>query len=136
MYLIYRLLFNAIGIVLIGELVPGIEIAGIYSAIIATFILAILNTLVRPVLILLTLPFTVITLGLFIFVLNAALFLFVASFIEGFTVDGFWNALLGSLLMSLVSVLGARLLRSSSQPQQPQTEPRGVTYREVREGED
>ncbi len=126
MYLILRLLFNALGLVAIAEFVPGIEVVGFYPAVIAALVLGILNTVVRPVLFILTLPITLLTLGLFAFVLNAALFLFAASFIDGFSVDGFWYALLGSLLMSIISSIGGKWLKKESPPK--------VQYREVREG--
>jgi putative membrane protein len=127
MNLIYRLLFNALGLLLISEFIDGIQIDGFYAALIAALVLGLLNTIVRPVLFILTLPITIITLGLFTFVLNAGLFLFAASFIEGFSVVSFWYALLGSVLMSFVSTVGSRFIASSTNPKEP-------TYREVREG--
>jgi len=128
MLLIYRLLFNTLGLLVIAEFIQGINIDGFYAALIAAVVLGILNTIVRPILFILTLPITILTLGLFAFVLNAALFLFAASFIEGFAVDSFWYALLGSLLMSLVSTLGSRFIAGpAKKPQEP-------TYKEVREG--
>ncbi|MFX7052616.1 phage holin family protein, partial [Acinetobacter baumannii] len=80
--------------------VDGIEVRGFGSAMIAAAVLAIINTLIRPILVLLTLPVTLLTLGLFIFVINALLFLFVSNLLSGFVVSGFWTALLGSLLYS------------------------------------
>jgi len=127
MLLIYRLLFNTLGLLVIAEFVPGITIDDFYAALIAALVLGILNTIVRPVLFILTLPITILTLGLFTFVLNAALFLFAASFIEGFAVSSFWYALFGSLLMSFVSTLGSRFINGSPKP-------KGPTYTEVREG--
>jgi putative membrane protein len=127
MLLIYRLLFNTLGLLVIAEFIAGIKIDGFYAALIAAIVLGILNTIVRPVLFILTLPITILTLGLFTFVLNAALFLFAASFIQGFFVSSFWYALLGSLLMSLVSTLGSRFLAKPTQP-------KAATYKEVREG--
>ena len=124
--LIYRILFNALGIILIAEVVPGINVSGVYAAIVTVIVLGLLNAVVRPILFVLTLPITIVTLGLFAFVLNAGIFLFVASFIEGFSVDGFWYALLGSLLMSIVSTLGSRWLREDKPKQD-------VEYREIRD---
>ncbi len=126
MYLLYRLLFNALGLILIAEFIDGIEVAGFYPALIAALVLGLLNTIVRPILLVLTLPITILTLGLFAFVLNAGIFLFAASFIEGFKVDGFWYALLGSLLMSVASTIGSKWLRQETPPK--------VEYREVKEG--
>lgn len=126
MTLILRLLFNALGLILVAEFVPGIFVEGLYPAIIAALVLGLLNAIVRPVLLILTLPITVLTLGLFALVINGALFLFAASFIDGFAVDNFWYALLGSLLMSIVSTIGSRFINTKA-------EPAPVEYREVRE---
>ncbi len=112
MQLILRILFSALGLLLIAEFVPGITVTGLYPAIIAALILGILNAIVRPILFILTLPITIVTLGLFSFVINALLFMFAASFIDGFAVDGFWYALLGSLLMSIVSTIGSKFISS------------------------
>jgi putative membrane protein len=114
MQLILRILFSALGLLLIAEFVPGITVNGLYPAIIAALILGILNAFVRPVLFILTLPITILTLGLFSFVINAALFLFVASFIDGFAVEGFWYALLGSILMSIISTIGSKFIAAST----------------------
>ena len=124
MTIIYRLLFNALGLFIIAEFIEGIEIDGFYAALIAALILGLLNTIVRPILFVLTLPITLITLGLFTFVLNAAIFLFAASFIEGFSVTNFWYALLGSILMSMISTIGGRFIASADRPKEP-------SYREV-----
>lgn len=98
-----RILVTACTLILVAKFVPGITVSGLYPALIAALILGVLNVLVRPVLVLLTLPITLITLGLFIFVINALLFSFVASFVEGFAVDGFLPALVGSLIVSVIS---------------------------------
>jgi putative membrane protein len=110
MHIILRLLWNALGLLLIANFVPGIVVTSFYTALIAALVLGLLNAVVRPILILLTLPITLLTLGLFTLVINAALFLFAASFIEGFAVASFWYALLGSLLMSIVSTVGSHFI--------------------------
>ena len=110
MKIISRVLITALALILVARLVPGIEVAGIYSAIIAALVLGLLNILVRPLLIVLTLPITVLTLGLFIFVINALLFWFAASFLEGFDVAGFIPALLGSLIVSVISTIGNKFI--------------------------
>jgi|AntRauTorcE11897_2_1112592.scaffolds.fasta_scaffold02099_7 putative membrane protein len=131
MNLIYRLLFNTLGLIVIAEFIQGIEIDGFYAALIAALVLGVLNTIVRPILFVLTLPVTILTLGLFAFVLNAGLFLFAASFIEGFAVANFWYALLGSVLMSLISTMGSRFIATSAKPA-AQAQPRSdVRVREV-----
>lgn len=127
MTIILRLLFNALGLVLIAEFVDGITVTGFYPALIAAIVLGILNVIIRPILLILTLPITVLTLGLFAFVINAALFLFAASFIDGFAVANFWYALLGSVLMSIVSIIGNRWINSGKSNDNP------VKYREIRE---
>lgn len=110
MNIIFRILLNTLALLIIAYYVPGIFVTGIYAALVAAVVLGVLNAVVRPVLFVLTLPVTLLTLGLFSFVINALLFWFAASFLEGFTVDGFWYALLGSLLMSLASTISNKLL--------------------------
>ncbi len=111
MTLIARFLFNVLGLLVIAHFVPGIGIDSVYYATIAVLFLSLLNTVVAPVLFILTLPITIVTLGLFSFVINALLFWFVASFVEGFSVTSFWIALLGSFLMTIVNMTGSRWLR-------------------------
>lgn len=106
MNIIFRVLIGALALLLAAYLIPGIVVDSIYIAIIAAVILGILNMVVKPILFVLTLPITILTLGLFTFVINAGLFWFAASFIEGFYVSGFLPALLGSLLVSIVSSVG------------------------------
>ncbi len=106
MTIVLRVLFNALGLLLIANFIPGIVVADFYSAVIAAVVLGVLNAIVKPVLFILTLPITLLTLGLFSLVINAALFLFAASFLEGFSVESFWYALLGSVLMSIISTIG------------------------------
>jgi len=110
MKFITRLLITAFALVLVTYFVPGIAVTGLYPALIAAFFLAIVNAVVRPILVLLTLPITILTLGIFIFVINASIFLFVASFVDGFTVTSFWSALVGSVLVSIVSGIANRFL--------------------------
>lgn len=110
MTILLRILWNALGLLLIAKFIPGIIVSDFYTALIAAVILGILNAVVKPVLILLTLPITLLTLGLFALVINAALFIFAASFIEGFSVANFWYALFGSVLMSIVSAFGSHLI--------------------------
>ena len=110
MKIILRILITAFALILVANFVPGIEVANFYVALIAALILGVLNTLVRPVLLILTLPITIVTLGLFIFIINAGLFLFAASFLEGFSVDGWVAAIIGSILVSIVSAIGNSLI--------------------------
>jgi len=98
-----RVLVNAVTIGLAAYLVPGIELAGPVPALVAGLVLGLVNALVRPVLILLTLPLTLLTLGLFLFVLNALCLWLTATLVPGFTITGFGPAFLGALVVSIVS---------------------------------
>jgi putative membrane protein len=97
------------GLFVAANFVDGIGIADIYTAVIVAAILGILNLFVRPVLVVLTLPVTIITLGLFMFVLNAGIFWFVGTFVKGFTVAGFIPALLGSIIVSIAGWIGTKI---------------------------
>jgi putative membrane protein len=110
MKLIARLLITALSLVLVTYIVPGIHVSGAYAAIVAALFLGLVNAVVRPVLILLTLPVTILTLGIFIFIINASLFLFVASFVDGFEVANFTVALLGSILVSIMSGIANKFI--------------------------
>lgn len=110
MKFIARLLISALALILVTYIVPGIAIKGFLTAVIVAFVLGILNAVVRPVLIVLTLPITILTLGLFIFVINAGIFLFVASFVDGFYVSGFWSACIGSILVSVISSIAQKIV--------------------------
>lgn len=110
MKLITRLLLTALVLLIVAEYVPGINVDGFYPAIIAAVVLGLLNLFVRPVLVILTLPINVLSLGLFTFIINAALFWFAATFIDGFSVDSFLSALVGSLIVSAVSTLAYKYL--------------------------
>jgi putative membrane protein len=111
MNILYRVLITALAILIVAKFVPGIQVDGLYPAIISAVILGFLNALVRPILFVLTLPITILSLGLFALVINGLLFLFAASFIEGFSVDGFLPAIIGSFLVSLISALGNRFIK-------------------------
>ena len=100
---ILRLAIAALGLWLASEIVPGIEIADTGTLVLAALLLGIVNALVRPLAILLTLPITVLTLGLFLLVVNAAMFGLVAALLDGFHVAGFGAALLGSIVVGLTS---------------------------------
>ena len=110
MKLITKLLLVAFVLLLVAEFIPGIQVAGFYPAIIAAVVLGLLNLVVKPILIILTLPINILTLGLFTFVINASLFWFAATFIDGFAVSTFWHALLGSIIVSAASAVGNKYL--------------------------
>ena len=116
MRLLLAWLINAVALVAVAYLMPGISVASFATALVAALVLGLINAVVRPVLVLLTLPVTIVTLGLFIFVLNGLLFWFVGSFIQGFVVDGFWSGVFGAIVFSLISWLLSALLLRSGEP--------------------
>ena len=103
MRLILIWICNALALLAVAYLLPGVHVDGLSSALIAALVLGLVNTLLRPLLILLTLPVTVLTLGLFILVINGLLFWFAGSVLKGFEVSGFWVGVLGALLYSIIS---------------------------------
>jgi len=103
MGLLARLLLNGIAIIVAAWLIPGLELTGTVPALLAGLILGVVNVLVKPILFLLTLPFTLVTFGPFIFVLNAICLGLTAALVPGFTISGFWPALFGALVVSIVS---------------------------------
>ncbi len=94
---------NAVALLTVAYVMPGIGVADFTTALIAAVVLGLVNAVIRPILILLTLPATLITLGLFIFVINGLLFWFVGSYLTGFTVSGFWPGVFGAIVYSIVS---------------------------------
>lgn len=110
-------ILNALALIAVANFVPGIHVEGFGAALIAAFFLGLINTLIRPVLLLLTLPVTMITLGLFIFVINGLLFWAVGSVLRDFVVDSFWYGVLGAVLYSIfswaLSAAAAQLMRKS-----------------------
>lgn len=105
MKLLLTWLLSATALLAVASLYSGVEVQNFVSALIAAFVIGLLNVLLRPVLVVLTLPATVLTLGLFLFVINALLFWAAASVLEGFHVRGFGAALLGSLIYSAFGVV-------------------------------
>jgi putative membrane protein len=105
-------LVNALALLALPYLFPWVKVDTFGTALIAALVLGLINTLIRPLLILLTLPATLVTLGLFIFVINGLLFWWVGSFVDGFHVSGFWAAVGGSIVYSVISWLLASLLPS------------------------
>ena len=105
MKLIVRWLLLAAALLLVAHLYTGVSISSFGAAMIAALVLGLLNTLVRPLLVLLTLPVTLLTLGLFLFVINALMFWSAAGVLSGFNVSGFGAALIGSLIYSLCGMV-------------------------------
>jgi putative membrane protein len=98
-----RLILNGIAIVVAAWIVPGLQLTGVLPALVAGAILGVVNALVRPVLVILTLPLTLVTLGLFIFVINALCLGLTAAIVPGFEISGFAAAFFGALLITIVS---------------------------------
>jgi putative membrane protein len=105
--ILIRTAITMLGLYLASRLVPGVSIEGTGNFILAAFLLGIVNALVRPVAFILTLPLTIVTLGMFLFVLNAAMFGLVAALLEDFAVAGFWAAVFGALIVSLTSTVAS-----------------------------
>lgn len=104
MVLLVKWLALALAIMFVGWVVPGISVSSFITALIASIAIALVNLVIKPILVLLTLPINILTLGIFILIINALLFMFVAYLIPGVEVDGFWSAFLGALILSILSI--------------------------------
>lgn len=102
-----RTLIIMLGLLLASALIPGVQLSGAGSVILAAVLLALVNAFVRPIAFLLTLPLTIVTLGLFMFVLNAAMFGLVAALLDNFVVAGFWSAVFGAIVVSITSTIAS-----------------------------
>jgi putative membrane protein len=98
-----RLLVSALAAMLTAYLLPGVRLDNFVTALLLALVLALLNMLVKPILVILTLPATILTLGLFLFVINALIILLATKLVSGFKVDGFWWALLFSVVMTVIN---------------------------------
>ncbi len=107
--MIIRLILNAIAFYIVAYLVPGIEVVGIEALAVVAVVWGVLSVLVKPVLVLLTLPINLLSLGLFSFVINAGLLLLMARLVSGFSVDGWWKALVGAVVLALVNLVLNRM---------------------------
>ena len=105
MKLIVKWLLSACALLAVAYVYNGVAVSSFGSALIAAFVIGLLNTIVRPILVILTLPVTVVTLGLFLFVINALMFWSASGVLDGFHVDGFVAALIGSVIYSLLSLV-------------------------------
>lgn len=105
MKLIVKWLLAACALLLVAYIYPGVQLQGYGAALIAAAVIGLFNVLLRPVLVVLTLPVTIVTLGLFLFVINALLFWAASGVLQGFAVNGFWAALLGSLIYSALMLV-------------------------------
>ena len=100
---VIRWVINAVALLLISQVIRGIEVDGVVAALAAAAVLGIFNAVLRPILLILTLPLTIVTLGLFALVLNGFMLYLVGTVVKGFSVHGFWSAVFGAILLSLVS---------------------------------
>src|SRR5260221_11954822 len=101
---LFNWLVSALVIIIAAYILPGVHVVNLWTALVVALVMGILNLFVKPLLVILTLPFTIITFGLFLLVINALLVLLASSIVPGFTVDGFWWALLFSLVVSLIKL--------------------------------
>ncbi|PWL37922.1 hypothetical protein DKG77_14265 [Flagellimonas aquimarina] len=102
MKLLLKLLLNAIAVIILSYVLPGVGVDSMTTAIIVALVLSVLNFIVKPILVILTLPITIVTLGLFLLVINAIIILIAADFISGFQVSSIWWAIIFSLLLSFL----------------------------------
>ena len=107
---IIRWLVNAVGLLIVSKIMQSIEIDGIMTAIVAAAVIGLINIFLRPLLLILTLPINILSLGLFTLVINGLIFYFVGSIVEGFHVTGFLAAFLGALILSIINVLATFLI--------------------------
>jgi putative membrane protein len=105
-----RVLIVAVGLWLASAIVPGIEVRGAATLLGAALLLGVVNAIVRPVVVVLTLPITILTLGFFLLVVNAAMLGLVAALFDGFTIAGFWSAVLGSIVVSVTGWIASWLI--------------------------
>lgn len=105
MIFVLRLLLTAVVVVFLAKFLPGVSVAGYLTAVLVAVVLALLNLIVKPILILFTLPVTIVTFGLFLIVINAFIILLADAFVGGFEVSGFWIAVLFSILLSIFQSL-------------------------------
>ena len=112
---ILRMLLTAVAVVVIAKFLPGVEVTDFVNAMFVAIVLGFLRITVQPILVILTLPATILTLGLFLLVINAVIILLASYFVDGFTVNGFWLAFLFSILLSVFQSILYSFLRENNQ---------------------
>ena len=115
MNIFLRWIVNAAALIAIANFVPGISVSGWYAAFIAALVLGIINIILKPILVILTLPVNILTLGLFTLVINAILFKFAGTIVKGFDVTGFQAAFFGALIMSIINILVHNIFKKNTQ---------------------
>lgn len=108
-------MINAVALLLVAYLVPGFEVVSLYHALIAALVLGLVNALIRPILFILTLPITILTLGLFTFVINAFMIWFVSTVVDGFDVAGFTPALLAAIILWVISLITSWMIEKAKE---------------------
>ena len=111
-YIIAKWLVGALSIILVAEFLEAVTVSGVYIALIVALLWGLLNIFVRPLLFFITLPINILTFGLFTFVINGLLFLFLASFVEGFDIAGFWWAVFAAALIAIINWAGNEFISS------------------------
>lgn len=114
MQFILRMLISTMAIIVTSYLLPGVRLDSFLTAIATALLIAFLNTIVKPLLIILTIPVTLVTFGLFLLVINAAIIMMASNLIPGFFVDGFWYALLFSIILSAITAVTGSMVASDS----------------------
>lgn len=111
MYILFRWMLNALALFFTASVIPGLHLTGFYAALITVLVLGLVNAFIRPLLVVLTLPINILTLGLFTLVINGLLFWLVSTLVKGFTVENFTAAFLGALVFSIISWIISQLLK-------------------------
>jgi putative membrane protein len=115
MYLLLRWIINTLALILVSYIIPGISFENFYSALIAALVLGLINAVIRPILIILTLPVNILTLGLFTLVINAVMFLIVSSIVKGFDITGFGAAFWGAVVYWLITLFTNMIIEDNNQ---------------------
>jgi putative membrane protein len=115
MNFIIKVLLSAVSVILTSYLLPGVHTDGVLAAVVVAVLLALLNATLRPILVVLTIPITILSMGLFLLVINAIIILIADSVVPGFQVDGFWWALFFSIILSIVNSILESLSRKDSE---------------------
>lgn len=114
MSLLLRLILNAIGVILVSYIVPGVSVNGFFTALVTAFVIGLINAVIRPVLLILSLPINILTLGLFTLVINALMFWLASALVPGFRVAGFGAALVGAIVFWVIAWATNVLVREQS----------------------
>ena len=110
MKILLKWLFVTVSILIAAYLIPGVTVASLWTALILALVLGLINVVIKPILIIITLPINLLTLGLFTLVINALLIMLASAIVKGFEIGGFWNALIFSIIVSVFSYILSKLL--------------------------